>query len=65
MKLETVKCYICNHDESSPWSSEDGFRVVKCRDCGLVSMDPRPSANEIMMMLELVFTRPTMGLLTL
>jgi len=45
--LETVSCYICNSRQSSPWGEEGGFHMVKCDQCGLVYLNPRPDGHEI------------------
>jgi 2-polyprenyl-3-methyl-5-hydroxy-6-metoxy-1,4-benzoquinol methylase len=47
MELEAVGCYICGSRRSSPWGAEGGFTMVKCGDCGLVYLNPRPAAHEI------------------
>ena len=46
-KLERVNCNICNTDEtrlfclSKSKYSDDIFSIVKCRNCGLVYVNPR------------------------
>jgi 2-polyprenyl-3-methyl-5-hydroxy-6-metoxy-1,4-benzoquinol methylase len=47
MTLEMVACASCASDRSDLWGEENGFRAVKCRDCGLVYVNPRPSTGEI------------------
>ena len=47
MKLEAVSCYVCKSQQSSFWGEEGGFRMVKCDQCGLVYLNPRPDAHEI------------------
>ena len=47
MKLDAVTCYICQGDQSETWASESGFRMMKCKNCGLVYLNPRPTLEEI------------------
>ena len=47
MKLETVPCYLCSEPAADPWATENGFHMVKCRGCGLVYLNPRPTLDEI------------------
>jgi 2-polyprenyl-3-methyl-5-hydroxy-6-metoxy-1,4-benzoquinol methylase len=47
MELEAVGCYICGSRRSSPWGAEGDFTMVKCGECGLVYLNPRPAAHEI------------------
>ena len=45
--LEEVPCLLC---KSTPWTdydTENGYRLVKCSDCGLLFTNPRPSSSEI------------------
>lgn len=53
--METVACNLCGwHDESLVFSGTDRlvafdhrFRVVRCRRCRLVYVNPRPTASEL------------------
>ena len=45
--LEVVPCPLCGSKASGPWGFESGYHAVKCRDCGLVYVNPRPSADRI------------------
>lgn len=45
--LENVACYVCGGTGHSPWAEENGFFAVRCRDCGLVYVNPRPSLESI------------------
>jgi SAM-dependent methyltransferase len=47
MKLERVACCLCHSAEADPWASESQYTMVKCRQCGLVYLNPRPAADEI------------------
>lgn len=57
-KLDYTRCPICNENNEellmepvnthgSHWISEERFRLVTCRTCGLVYINPRPAAEEI------------------
>jgi SAM-dependent methyltransferase len=50
--LETVPCDLCGDDEAEPvlrlqdWmfqTTEEEFQLVRCRSCGLLYLNPRPS----------------------
>lgn len=45
--LESVACYVCGSSHSSPWAVENGFAAVRCRDCRLVYVNPRPTRESI------------------
>ena len=42
-----VDCYNCGGKRKEFWAEENGYTMVKCRDCGLVYVDPRPAQEEI------------------
>lgn len=53
--LEHVCCCVCGHNDAIPVAvgkdfeyktSDDSFLAVKCRECGLVYLNPRPSETE-------------------
>ena len=57
-ELEYVKCALCNEDKEvllmeaknihgSHRLSDEKFNLVKCKDCELVYVNPRPAQNEI------------------
>jgi len=39
--LERVACAVCGADAPEPYAEKDGFAIVRCRDCGLVYVNPR------------------------
>jgi 2-polyprenyl-3-methyl-5-hydroxy-6-metoxy-1,4-benzoquinol methylase len=53
--MEHVNCAICGKDDAAPalktrdrnWRLPGEFTLVRCRGCGLVYLDPRPSPEEI------------------
>jgi SAM-dependent methyltransferase len=55
VKVEHVNCIICEKDDTEfLFSARDRqfglpgeFKVLKCRDCGLVYLNPRPTKGEI------------------
>jgi len=55
MDLEYIECNLCGHDNAeSLFEQQDSltvcpirFRVVKCKECGLVYINPRPSMQDI------------------
>jgi 2-polyprenyl-3-methyl-5-hydroxy-6-metoxy-1,4-benzoquinol methylase len=56
MKLESVNCCICENDDAEPLAvgedfeyqtSRDTFLAMRCRSCGLVYLNPRPSIGDL------------------
>ena len=47
IQLEAVSCPLCGGLDGGDWGGENGFSCVKCRACGLVYVNPRPSDDEI------------------
>jgi 2-polyprenyl-3-methyl-5-hydroxy-6-metoxy-1,4-benzoquinol methylase len=46
-RLESIDCPLCGGNGHSEWGSENGFSCVKCGECGLVYVNPRPSLEDI------------------
>jgi SAM-dependent methyltransferase len=44
VELESVGCYLCHHGDADVWAEESGYRAMRCRSCGLLYVDPRPTA---------------------
>jgi 2-polyprenyl-3-methyl-5-hydroxy-6-metoxy-1,4-benzoquinol methylase len=44
--LELISCPFCKGKENSFWATDNGFKAVKCNDCGFVFVNPRPK-NEL------------------
>lgn len=47
MKTTHVTCYNCTSKKYEKYDTENGYQYVKCIDCGLVYLNPRPSEDEI------------------
>ena len=47
IRLEQIACPLCGGADSESWGTENGFACVKCRGCGLVYVNPRPTVEEI------------------
>lgn len=47
MQLEQVSCYLCNTSQSEPWAKENTYQMVKCTNCGLIYLNPRPCLSDI------------------
>jgi 2-polyprenyl-3-methyl-5-hydroxy-6-metoxy-1,4-benzoquinol methylase len=43
-----IKCYNCGSHDNRFYASENGFTLVKCKECGLLFVDDPPSDQEIM-----------------
>jgi SAM-dependent methyltransferase len=56
LRLEVAQCCLCRHEMADPIavgedfeyrSSPDTFLAVRCSECGLVYLNPRPSITEL------------------
>lgn len=47
IRLESIACPLCGGLRAGAWGAENGFACVKCSDCGLVYVNPRPSLADI------------------
>ena len=56
LTLVSVQCCICEHDDAEPVavgedfeyrSSADSFLAMRCRSCGLIYLNPRPTLDEL------------------
>jgi len=45
--MKYINCNLCNSNEYRLFKEIDSYRLVKCRNCGLVYLNPRPSQQEI------------------
>jgi len=45
--MEYVNCSLCTASEYTIFRQIDGYRLVKCKGCGLVYLNPRPTQQEI------------------
>lgn len=45
--LEHVPCALCGADRPEPFLRKDGFSIVRCANCELVYVDPRPAPREV------------------
>ena len=46
-RLESVACLNCGSSHHAVWAVENGFSALKCSECGLVYVSPRPRAETI------------------
>ena len=44
---ETIPCPYCQSPKFSHWATEIGFNAVRCADCRLIYVNPRPSLSLI------------------
>jgi SAM-dependent methyltransferase len=42
-----VKCDLCGHDEPELFLEKDGFKIVRCKNCSLVYVNPRLSQDTL------------------
>jgi SAM-dependent methyltransferase len=47
MNLREVNCYNCNSEMCEPYAEENGFRLVRCKGCGLLYVRKRPDDSQI------------------
>jgi len=45
--MESVSCNLCQRDDTLFLVEQRGFRIVRCRECGLVYVNPRPASEEL------------------
>lgn len=45
--MEYINCNICNTDETRMITIQNNYRVVKCKNCGLVYVNPRPTQETL------------------
>lgn len=41
-RTEQIDCPYCSASSHVPWATENGFLAVKCSDCSLIYVNPRP-----------------------
>ncbi len=46
--LEYVKCGLCGADDTRLVTIEDSFKIVKCKRCGLIYLNPRPKEKDLL-----------------
>jgi SAM-dependent methyltransferase len=46
--LDYVSCNLCGERDTEPITSHDGFRMLRCRMCGLVYASPRPPVESLL-----------------
>lgn len=44
---ESISCPLCAVSGHDPWATENGYDCVRCRSCGLLYVNPRPSIDKI------------------
>jgi len=47
MIMEHVNCNLCDSKEHKIFKKINDYQLVKCKQCGLVYLNPRPSQQEI------------------
>lgn len=45
--MQDVSCYNCDSATSYPYATENGYNLVRCADCSLLYVNPRPSDDQI------------------
>lgn len=45
--MEYINCNICDTDETYRITIQNDYRVVKCKNCGLVYVNPRPTQETL------------------
>lgn len=48
--LQFVNCNLCGNNNTETVAIQNGFNVVRCRSCGLVYVNPRPSSEALIEM---------------
>jgi ribosomal protein S27E len=47
---EHVACNLCGSDAADPTVAKHGFTIVRCRQCSLAYVTPRPDAAALVAM---------------
>jgi len=50
INMETVGCDLCQTDDTKTVFTLEGWRIVRCRNCGLVYLSPRPTQQALGML---------------
>ncbi len=45
--MEFIRCNLCGKDDGEHLATQRGFRIVRCRRCGLVYVNPRPATEDL------------------
>ena len=45
--MKYINCYNCNSDKYNFYAEENGYRLVQCKDCGLLFVENRPKEEDI------------------
>ncbi len=45
--LTTVKCFVCRGTSTRPVGLDNGFQIVRCNECSMVFVNPRPSPAQL------------------
>ncbi|MBA7597474.1 Ubiquinone biosynthesis O-methyltransferase [subsurface metagenome] len=45
--FEYTRCNLCNQDRTKVIWQEPPYRIVRCQNCGLIYLNPRPEAKEL------------------
>ena len=46
--LEYVKCGLCGADDTELVTIEDSFKIVECKRCGLIYLNPQPKEEDLL-----------------
>ena len=46
-ELRFIPCSLCGGYDTTPIAIQNGYRIVRCRGCGLVYVNPRPSEDDL------------------
>ena len=44
--IDLIHCNICSSNNFKPFFKENGYQVVRCRQCGLVFVNPQPAKSD-------------------
>lgn len=52
LDLEFVNCPLCDKDNAWPFLFQNGYNAVKCKSCGLIYVNPRPTRQQLKLLYE-------------
>jgi len=52
LDLEVVNCSLCDKYNAEPFLVQNGYNAVKCKSCGLIYVNPRPTQQQLKLLYE-------------
>ena len=56
--MDYINCEICQKDKTTPLYKIHGYKIVRCKNCDLVYINPQPNDQELEFFYEKIFHTP-------